>query len=248
VNGSLPPPPPPPVPPIPAPQLAPELEQVPWRAREAVLVLLLAFLTGALGSMIIGSAVRDDTVAQLGFVAVLEGAVGFWVIVWARVRHRATPALLGLRVRMADLGVGALAGLLGVVVTAAITQVVLALAREIVGGGVKAPEQLPSDLDGTGPILLAGLVVVVVAPVAEELLFRGFIYQALRRWRGVTQAMLLSAGWFAVAHLAPVIMPAIFVLGVILAYVFEHRGSLAATATAHAVYNLVGFVVILTTR
>jgi len=58
----------------------------------------------------------------------------------------------------------------------------------------------------------------------------------------VPQAMVLSALFFGVAHLSPVIIPAIFALGLVLAYTFQKRGSLAATITAHMTYNLVGFL------
>jgi membrane protease YdiL (CAAX protease family) len=44
-----------------------------------------------------------------------------------------------------------------------------------------------------------------------------------------------------------VIMPSIFALGVILAYVFEKRGSVVATIAAHMAYNLIGFIIIVAT-
>ena len=108
---------------------------------------------------------------------------------------------------------------------------------------MKEPEQLPSSLSGSR-ILLAFIAVVIVAPLAEELFFRGFLYQALRKWRGVAQATVLSALLFAVAHGHPLLIAGIFPLGIILAYVFEKRNSLTATIATHAFFNGISLILI----
>ena len=62
---------------------------------------------------------------------------------------------------------------------------------------------LVKDLGGTGgtlEILGACAVVCVVAPICEELLFRGFIFRALRNWRGVWPAALITGLLFAAVH------------------------------------------------
>jgi membrane protease YdiL (CAAX protease family) len=236
-------PPPPPVPPIPEAQLTPDLEHVPWRAREALLIALLAFFTGGLVSLVIVSAVRDENLQVLLATVTLEASLGLWVWLWVKLRYRVGLGALGLKYRRGDLGAGALAALLGLGVGAVITQVVLSLAQDVAGRPVEPPQQLP-EIERGPEIVLAGIAVVIIAPIAEELFFRGFIYQAFRRWRGVTQGMLLSAAVFAIAHISLIIVPSIFALGVILAYLFERRGSLAATMAAHIFYNAIGFTLI----
>jgi membrane protease YdiL (CAAX protease family) len=153
---------------------------------------------------------------------------------------------LGFHFRIGDLGAGVLAAGLGLASGAVITSLVLSIAKNVTHRTVTTPQQLP-DINRNPQWVLAFFAVVIVAPIAEELFFRGFMYQALRRWRGVLQGVLLSALVFALAHVSLIIMPSIFVLGVILAYLFERRGSLAATIAAHMSYNLIGFIAIVAT-
>lgn len=83
-------------------------------------------------------------------------------------------------------------------------------------------------------LVVAG-VAVIAAPIAEEILFRGVLYGALRR-HGVWVATVVSALLFALLH--PVIdMPAVFVLGVLMGLVYEVSGSLWVPMAMHAVNN-----------
>jgi membrane protease YdiL (CAAX protease family) len=245
-------PPPPSVPPLPDSLLAPEPTEVPWRAREGFLVALLAFITGGFFSLILTAIVDprpgelgDDTRTVLILTAtiLIEGSLALWVWLWVKLRHRAGTRELRLVVKRGDVGAGVLAALLGLAVSWLVGGVITQIVEAIRGRPIKQPEQLPSDLHGAA-IVLAAFAVIVVAPIAEELFFRGFIYQALRKWRGVMQAVLISAAVFAIAHFDPLLIAGIFPLGIVLAYLFERRGSLGATIAAHMSYNLIGFILI----
>lgn len=240
----IPPGPPPPVPPLHESLQTPELHEVPWRAREGIVVAFFGLLTGGFFSLLVASRFdKGDPTLQLLVVLLLEGSLGFWVWLWVKLRHQVGLRELGVRFRPSDIGAGVLAALLGLGVGAAITSIVLSIAKSVSHKVVTTPQQLPT-IDRNPQWVLAFFAVVVVAPIAEELFFRGFLYQALRRWRGVTQGIALSALIFALAHVSPLIIPSIFALGIILAYVFEKRGSLAATMAAHMSYNLIGFIAI----
>lgn len=95
-------------------------------------------------------------------------------------------------------------------------------------------------------ILLA--LVVVVVPIGEELFFRGLTYGALRRILTRPLAILASAAFFAVAHLQFVEFLPIFILGVILAYLYDFTGSLVPGMIAHAVNNLGALALFYLTR
>jgi hypothetical protein len=240
----LPPPPPPPVPQLPEALLAPALPDVPWRAREGFLVVLFALVSGMFFSFLVARGFQSgDPTLQLIVVVLLEGSLGAWVLLWVKLRHGVGLRALGLRFKPSDIGAGILAALLGLGVGAVINAVVLSIAQDVTNKKVETPKQLPT-IDHKPQWALAFIAVVIVAPIAEELFFRGFLYQALRRWRGVPQGILLSALFFGLAHVSPIIIPAIFALGVILAYVFERRRSLSATIAAHMTYNLIGFILI----
>lgn len=81
------------------------------------------------------------------------------------------------------------------------------------------------------------LVGAVVAPIVEELIFRGLIYQWLRARSNVVVAVLVSAAIFSVAHVEPVLMPALFGVGLVLALAFEWSRSLWITILLHFFQN-----------
>ena len=95
------------------------------------------------------------------------------------------------------------------------------------------------ELPGWVPAAL-WLCAVVIAPVAEELFFRGVCQTALnhvfrRRW---LSTVLVGAA-FGLAHLQqPQVVAPLIVLGVILGYVYERTGSLVAPITMHLLFNL----------
>ncbi|GEM_PF-862003 len=80
------------------------------------------------------------------------------------------------------------------------------------------------------------LLLVVAAPVIEEFLFRGLIFNGLRRTTGPIPAIIGSAALFALVH-PPISVIAVFGLGIAAAISLEQSGLLLAPILAHAVYN-----------
>lgn len=85
--------------------------------------------------------------------------------------------------------------------------------------------------------------VVVVTPITEEVVFRGFVYATLRRTLGPLAAIALSAAAFAAMHAYAFGLLPLFVIGFLLAYLYERTGSLWASVTAHAVNNLYALLI-----
>ncbi|MGZ6256410.1 MAG: CPBP family intramembrane glutamic endopeptidase [Candidatus Limnocylindria bacterium] len=94
-------------------------------------------------------------------------------------------------------------------------------------------------------ILLAFLL---VAPVAEEIFFRGVVYNAWERERGPRVAVVGSALLFAVIHTSLFSLVPIFALGLALALVYRSTRSLAATIAMHAGFNAISVVIALLVR
>jgi membrane protease YdiL (CAAX protease family) len=86
-----------------------------------------------------------------------------------------------------------------------------------------------------GALLLGFLVIVVVAPVVEELVFRGFMAESYRP-QGSRLAIILSAGAFSLAHLSPAQLRYYLAIGVALGFVYWRRGLVGSIAT-HAAFN-----------
>lgn len=80
------------------------------------------------------------------------------------------------------------------------------------------------------------LSAMVLAPILEEIVFRGFLYRVLRRATGVGVALGVSSVAFALIHDRQVMIP-IFVVGVALAWVYERTGSLAGPIAFHTAFN-----------
>ncbi len=97
---------------------------------------------------------------------------------------------------------------------------------------------------GRGGWALAMLV--AAAPVLEELLCRGVVLGALRDRYGAIAAWLVSALFFGVLHLQPVLVVNAFVIGLILGYVYIVTDSLWATMILHALNNAVAYLLLLT--
>jgi membrane protease YdiL (CAAX protease family) len=82
------------------------------------------------------------------------------------------------------------------------------------------------------------VLAIVAAPIFEEYLFRGLIFQGLRRATGPAFAVFGSAAVFALVH-PPISVIPVFVLGIAAAVSFQKSGFLLAPILTHAVYNAV---------
>jgi len=91
---------------------------------------------------------------------------------------------------------------------------------------------------GAVALVLDLLTGAVLAPIAEETLFRGLIFAALAQRLPVPAAAAVSALLFAASHGLGVIFP-IFVLGLGLAYVYARTGTIWASMLTHATVNAI---------
>lgn len=93
-------------------------------------------------------------------------------------------------------------------------------------------------------LALQALSVVVLAPVAEELLFRGVLYPALRDLGHQRMAIAASSLLFAAIHGSMALMLPLTVLAVLLVWLYERTGSIVAPILMHSAFNGVNFAMI----
>jgi len=86
-----------------------------------------------------------------------------------------------------------------------------------------------------------GLVGGLVAPFCEEILFRGVIFAWMRRHWNLQLSMIASAAIFAAFHVIPAVMPEIFILGLVMAWLYERSGSIYPAILLHVTNNLIAF-------
>ncbi len=87
-------------------------------------------------------------------------------------------------------------------------------------------------------VIILVILAVVIAPVFEEALFRGFIFRRLRANYSTWGAAWLSGAIFAFAHMEPGKFIPLTVLGYVFARLYEKTGNLLTTILMHAVWNL----------
>ncbi len=110
-------------------------------------------------------------------------------------------------------------------------------------------EALGGD-EGTFGLIIAGLMVIAVAPVLEEIFFRGFFYRALRSRLSIWVAAGLDGLLFGIIHYSGdgvdglLILPPLALLGVIFCLVYERTGSLFPVIGMHAFNNAVAYTVL----
>jgi len=97
----------------------------------------------------------------------------------------------------------------------------------ITGGGALSTQDLG----------LLMLLIAIVAPLAEELFFRGMLYPLLRQRWSVWPSILINGLLFSLIHVLPPLLPGLFLVGVVLAWVREKSGSIIPCILLHALQN-----------
>ncbi|MCA1569248.1 MAG: CPBP family intramembrane metalloprotease [Chloroflexi bacterium] len=92
------------------------------------------------------------------------------------------------------------------------------------------------------------LAVVILAPIAEEVFFRGVVFNAWLREGGRRWAFIGSSVLFAAIHISVVALLPIFLLGLALAWIYQRTGNLLAPITMHATTNGISVAVALLVR
>jgi membrane protease YdiL (CAAX protease family) len=215
-----------------------------WGLGDFVWIYVAGIIASVVGASI-GFAITGDTSAHIGAVTTALstfGQFGTWfalVVLIARSKGRSVREDFGLTLQLRDwwapfAGLGLF--LLGSALIYPLVNI------------VNAHQQVVDDLERAGGAKLAVFAVVaaVVAPICEELLFRGLLLRALRRRMSPTMAVIVQALAFALAHpmLSPTlgdfaVVPALFLLGAVSGVVAVRRGDLSASILMHIGFNLV---------
>ena len=88
------------------------------------------------------------------------------------------------------------------------------------------------------------MVIALLPPVVEEMVFRGCVLRSLLQWRPKRTWMMiaLSAAIFALIHMNPVQMPHAFLIGLLLGWMYVRTGSIVPGVAYHWANNTVAYV------
>jgi membrane protease YdiL (CAAX protease family) len=168
-----------------------------------------------------------------------------WPLFVTRWRGNGPRIDLGLRLTWSDTGWGLLSGIAAIVcaaIAAAITQL---FAPDFTSAAGDAAEELLKE-GGQLTVIVFALMVMVGAPIVEELFFRGLFFAALRkRGAGTALTVIITAVIFAGFHFEPVRLLVLLPTGIILGLVRAKTGSTGAAMVAHGVVNAPGAILFL---
>lgn len=221
---------------------APEPSPPTWSLLDALAAYLVG-LGGSIAASIVWLTFGDEQ-NETGMLAV--ASIGLWIgfiggpLLASRKRGSGSLATdFGLEApspKQAVLAVG-----LGVGVQLAVIPIVYWLLAPVLDAqGLGDPaRELNRSAASTGAFLLLSVVVIIGAPIAEELFFRGLLQRSLLRRMGPVPAVLISATAFGLSHFQVVQLPALVALGLVLGALAHRTRSLGPPILAHAAFNAV---------
>jgi membrane protease YdiL (CAAX protease family) len=214
-----------------------------YRGPSVVLLLAFAILLATAATLPFAEDINaillgEGQLSLAGAIVIITSTqVALLVLTWVFVlRPRAVafamPLLGGERLRALRVGAGW--GIVAWIGGSAVTYGMMYILERL---GIRADVQTAERAIGFLEPWLIVVAVVIVAPIAEEVFFRGVAFNAWLRERGRRFAYIGSAALFAAIHVSLVSLLPIFLLGLALAWVYRRTRSLVAPIAMHATFN-----------
>ena len=226
------------------------LPEVGWGGGMVALGVLIAAGTMLVGTIMV--AVFDPELespaarnaAQLAVALSLMGTALGFAFLDARGRIQDAFGKLGLgpRIALGAIGLAVLAWFVYILFAGLLTPLLQPDQEDVT-------RELGTDKDEFGSVAVAAFLIVIAAPLSEEMFFRGFMFGGLRRSMSIWPAALISAAVWGSLHLGAGnigVAVQLAVFGVILAWLYERSGTLWAPVLAHTINNTIAFVLLVT--
>ncbi len=243
-----------PVPPPPG-AAGPVAERPRWGFPDVAVAFVVAQLASALGFVLFAlvdgtpAAEIDRDALTIGEVALLQ--VPLWLgllgvpLVATRLRGAGPVRDLGLVARLRDAPVGLAIGVACQLVLVPLVTLPVFVLTDVDSADLEAPaRELTDKAQGLGVLVLA-LVVVLAAPLAEEVFFRGLLQRTLRRSMSVVPAVVVSSVAFGLSHFQLLQLPALTAFGLVLGVLAHRSGRLGPSIWAHVGFNATTVVLLL---
>lgn len=199
---------------------------------------------------LVASTLIEGSGATLGVTVIVGGLLSWaslagWPLLITRLRGNGPRIDLGLRLTWHELGWGLVTGVLVLILAAILTLISTAIFGTFDSAAGEAAREIVSEGNRLTVVIFA-LMVMVGAPIAEELAFRGLLFAGLRK-RGVRPLLtvVITAIAFALFHFEPMRLGILIVIGLVLGVARARSGSLGVSIVAHAVNNAPGAIFIM---
>lgn len=221
----------------------------PWTFVDFIIVILGGFLGAAVFAV---AGILADNEDALILLSLGGQYLGHLFVLWLVGRSKTDPSL-GFEIRNRDT-LYVFAGL-GLQLALSLIFLPLVLILFPDGGSAQEVSSAIAGLGSTAAKVAAVAISVVLAPVTEELAFRGVLIRALGD-RSRRSLILISAAVFSLFHLlglassnfvqsAVVVLPQLFIVGAVLAWITLRSGRLGPAIFLHSGFNLLAAIVLL---
>ena len=226
------------------------LTHKPWKP-ESLLWLGCTFMLALSPGAVVAGQFADGSVAQMAAnVTVLPVAIFVSIIVWFQVNHRVyrSPGWVAdtFGFNRKNTGRCLLLGLATGLVLVLIARELAWLTSQLIQslGDQAEPQKLVTLIaeesakkENIPTLIFFVVMAVVVAPIAEEILFRGILYPAVKQLGHPRVAVIGTALLFALFHVNLLTFASLTAVALALIALYEFTDNLLAPITAHAVFN-----------
>jgi membrane protease YdiL (CAAX protease family) len=232
------------------------ISEKPWRADSVArlflgILMTLSFglcLAGLLQSDKIGLTDDHRELAQLA-VMTLFFHVGSLVWIWFFLRETPIPWSEAFGLEPVRRGRAVLWGLGGALLFLPVAWGLQGLLGYLITLATRHPaaqQELVVELQKAGlpwgEQVLVGVLAVLIAPVAEEMMFRGILYPSIKQGGFPRTALWVTSLLFAAMHFNTLSFVPLTLFSLVLIFLYEKTGSLWASITAHSLFNFTNFV------
>jgi membrane protease YdiL (CAAX protease family) len=223
-------------------------EPVGWTVWDAigVLVVWLVFQGVAAAAVFALRLQIDNPLVSTGLLCAFPILLTALTIVWVRGKGAGALSQLngGHRPTLRDAIAGIFYGLVGAVLITFVVGEGLRLLLRFFGLELPPMQEELRELVTSQAAPLAIVAITGLAPIAEELFFRGMLFQSLQSRFTFWPAATASGIVFGLVHAHPLVTVVTAVLGVYLAWIFRRHGTILVPILAHAIFNTLGVVLI----
>jgi uncharacterized protein len=227
-----------------------------WGIGDAVVGWVVAQVAAIIGGTLIlaafgytGDEAKPDnlpiTMIALSYPPLWLGFVG--VPVWASAtKGYGIVKDFGARIKAIDVPIGLAAGAASQLLLVPLVSLPLLWLTNQDGDDLSEPaRELADKADSSWGIVLLVLIVVIGAPIAEELFFRGLVLRSVEKSIGTVWAVVISSIAFGLTHFEGIQTPALCAFGVVLALLVVRTGRLGTAVVAHMAFNAVSVIYLL---
>jgi uncharacterized protein len=215
-----------------------------WGLLDALVTWLAGMAGGFITVTLVLLATGAETMEEVSLGAFALAQSGLWagllvmVVLISHLKGMGPVRDYGLQIRLRDVPVGVVCGFGGQMLINLLYLPVVEWTDITSEDISEVAESLTDRADGIGSILLLTLIVGIMAPIVEEIFYRGMVQRAMERRWGPTPGLLAASLIFGLVHFQPLLLPGLAVAGLIFGLLAQRARRLGPAIVAHMAFNM----------